>query len=68
MNEPHAPVYYKGNYHIFYQANVHAPIWNHIQWGHMISTDMVHWKDLPLALETEEAPWIRTAAGQEAHL
>lgn len=54
MNEPHAPVYYKGNYHIFYQANVHAPIWNHIQWGHMISTDMVHWRDLPLALETEE--------------
>ena len=54
MNEPDAPVYYKGNYHIFYQANVHAPIWNHIQWGHMISTDMVHWRDLPLALETEE--------------
>lgn len=54
MNEPHAPLWYQGKYHIFYQANPHAPLWNHIQWGHMISEDMVHWKDLPLALETEE--------------
>lgn len=52
MNEPHGPLFYKGYYHIFYQANPHAPIWNHIQWGHMISRDMVHWEDLPLALET----------------
>lgn len=54
MNEPHAPVWYEGNYHIFYQANPHAPSWNHIQWGHMISRDMIHWRDLPLALETQE--------------
>lgn len=53
MNEPHAPFFYKGYYHLFYQANPHAPIWNNIQWGHMISNDMVHWKDLPLALEVE---------------
>lgn len=54
MNEPHAPFYYEGRYHIFYQANPHAPVWNNIQWGHMISRDMVHWKDLPLALEVQE--------------
>lgn len=54
MNEPHAPLWYEGNYHIFYQANPHAPSWNHIQWGHMISPDMICWKDLPLALETQE--------------
>lgn len=52
MNEPHGPLFYEGYYHIFYQANPHAPIWNHIQWGHMISRDMVHWEDMPLALET----------------
>ena len=45
MNEPHAPLWYEGNYHIFYQANPHAPSWNHIQWGHMISPDMIRWKD-----------------------
>ena len=54
MNEPHGPLYYQGYYHIFYQANPHAPIWDHIQWGHMVSRDMVHWEDMPLALETDE--------------
>lgn len=54
MNEPHAPVYFDGFYHIFYQANLHAPVWNHIQWGHLVSRDMIHWKDLPLALETDQ--------------
>lgn len=53
MNEPHAPFYFQGYYHIFYQANPHGPVWDHIQWGHLISTDMVHWEDLPLALETD---------------
>ncbi len=52
MNEPHGPLYFRGYYHIFYQANPHAPVWDHIQWGHMISRDMVRWEDLPLALET----------------
>lgn len=54
MNEPHAPMYFDGYYHIFHQANPHAPIFNNLQWGHFISTDMVHWKDMPLALETED--------------
>ena len=53
MNEPHAPMYYNGYYHIFYQANQHAPLFDNLQWGHMISTDMVHWKDLKLALQTQ---------------
>lgn len=54
MNEPHAPMYFDGYYHIFHQANPHAPIFNHLQWGHLVSSDMVHWEDMPLALETEE--------------
>jgi len=57
MNEPHGPLYYDGWYHIFYQANPHAPIWDHLCWGHLKSQDMVHWQDCPLALIPEkEAP------------
>lgn len=55
MNEPHGPFYYEGYYHIFYQANPHGPIWDHIQWGHLVSTDMVHWEDMPPALETGDS-------------
>lgn len=54
MNEPHGPCYYNGFYHIFYQFNPHAPIWDNIQWGHMVSEDMVHWRDMPLSLQVEK--------------
>lgn len=50
MNEPHAPVYFKGKYHIFYQHDPLGPYWGQIHWGHAVSTDMVHWRDLPIAL------------------
>lgn len=53
MNEPHGPMYYDGWYHIFYQGNPHAPIWDHIAWGHLYSRDMIHWLDAPLALTPE---------------
>lgn len=44
MNEPHSPFYYKGRYHVFYQANPSGPYWSQIRWGHIVSDDMVHWK------------------------
>ena len=53
MNEPHGPMFYRGRYHIFYQGNPHAPIWDHLAWGHLISRDMIRWEDAPLALTPE---------------
>jgi sucrose-6-phosphate hydrolase SacC (GH32 family) len=53
MNEPHAPIYYDGQYHLFYQANPRGPYWGHIHWGHWVSDDMVHWRHLPVALAPE---------------
>lgn len=53
MNEPHAPLFYRGLYHIFYQANPHAPLWDHLSWGHLVSQDMLCWEDMPLALQPE---------------
>ncbi|GIV80155.1 MAG: hypothetical protein KatS3mg050_4549 [Litorilinea sp.] len=50
MNEPHAPIFWNGMYHIFYQKNPQGPYWHQIHWGHAISTDMVHWTELPPAL------------------
>ena len=44
MNEPHAPIYYKGMYHVFYQHNPIGPYWSQIRWAHICSTDMIHWK------------------------
>ncbi|WP_395399865.1 LamG-like jellyroll fold domain-containing protein [Pseudoduganella sp. UC29_106] len=53
MNEPHAPFYYKGNYHLFFQKNPFGPFWHQIHWGHWTSPDMVRWRELPMALAPE---------------
>ncbi|NBE50509.1 GH32 C-terminal domain-containing protein [Streptomyces boluensis] len=50
MNEPHAPIQVGGKYHLFYQHNEHGPYWHNICWGHAVSEDLVHWRDLPVAL------------------
>ncbi|BCS82172.1 GH32 C-terminal domain-containing protein [Anaerocellum diazotrophicum] len=53
MNESHAPIYYKGKYHLFYQFNPQGPYWHQIHWGHWVSDDMVMWKNVSPALAPE---------------
>ncbi|QWU17262.1 Sucrose-6-phosphate hydrolase SacC, GH32 family [Paenibacillus sophorae] len=53
MNEPHAPLYFEGQYHLFYQQNPQGPFYHYIHWGHAVSPDLVHWRDLPAALSPE---------------
>ena len=54
MNEPHAPFYYNGKYHLTYQHNPTGPYWHNIHWGHWVSDDLVHWKDVPEAIFPED--------------
>ncbi|MBR2047833.1 MAG: GH32 C-terminal domain-containing protein [Oscillospiraceae bacterium] len=54
MNEPHAPVYYNGMYHLFFQQNMTGSYWRNICWGHLVSTDMVNWKPVKEAITPTE--------------
>ncbi|NGZ75091.1 GH32 C-terminal domain-containing protein [Saccharibacillus alkalitolerans] len=45
-SDPNGMIYYKGEYHLFHQDGG--------RWAHAVSTDMLHWKSLPLALEWNE--------------
>ena len=54
MNEPHAPVYYNGLYHLFFQSNSIGTYWRNICWGHLVSEDTVHWRQIQDAIVPTE--------------
>jgi beta-fructofuranosidase len=50
MNDPNGPIFWKGMYHMFFQYNPNAAVWGEMHWAHAVSSDMIHWKHLPVAL------------------
>ncbi|XP_027368885.1 beta-fructofuranosidase, soluble isoenzyme I-like [Abrus precatorius] len=50
MNDPDGPLFHMGWYHLFYQYNPDSAVWGNITWGHAVSTDMIHWLYLPIAM------------------
>ncbi|WP_163712752.1 glycoside hydrolase family 32 protein [Mangrovibacterium lignilyticum] len=58
MNDPNGMVYYEGEYHLFYQYYPDSTVWGPMHWGHAISTDLVHWEHMPIALYPDSLGYI----------
>ena len=56
LNDPNGLTQWRGRYHLFYQYNPDAAVHHRIHWGHVSSTDLVHWRDEPVALTPEPGP------------
>jgi beta-fructofuranosidase len=48
LNDPNGLSFWKGRWHLFYQA--YPPEDPRQHWGHAVSDDLIHWRDLPLAI------------------
>lgn len=48
LNDPNGLCFWNGNWHLFYQA--YPPEDTRQHWGHAISKDLIHWRDLPYAI------------------
>ena len=55
LKEPAALVYSNNKYHLFYEYSDSTGQMSKTVWGHAVSTDLVHWQHLPVAISKDQS-------------
>ncbi len=58
MNDPNGLIYFKDEYHMFFQYYPDSTVWGPMHWGHAVSRDLMHWKQEPIALYPDTLGYI----------
>ena len=53
-NDPNGLIFFGGMAHLFCQYNPDHPDWESMHWGHFVSSDLVRWEFLPVALAPDQ--------------
>jgi fructan beta-fructosidase len=54
MGNPSGLIFYEDEFHLFYQYNPEGKKDTNYHWGHTVSTDLIHWKNLPVAVTPDQ--------------
>lgn len=54
INDPNGMIKYGDTYHMFFQYNPAGMCVSNMSWGHAVSRDLLHWKELDVALFPDE--------------